>query len=314
MRLSQNILSLGRDESGGVLVMTVIAAPLLVIVLIFVIDVANWFEHRSHLQMQADAAVFAAAEEMRIPCDNQPILDKANDYGGALYNAQVGGTPSAKVHMLINSRTYYNQAAPTDDTVNPASPCQAGMVDVKLTETDLPWFFGVGSVPFINAHARVSILQADTSSGALPVGVPDVNPKSARIIFVDESNNGAVLGSRTLTKVGYVNGVTVWDNSGSPLPVTVNTDKIGVRVALSGSSSTARGDSVVQCYDANDPQKGILFSVSLPSVGALKHFSTSGRFSGETTKITHSIPAVAICSTMRHNARRPPTGSSSLGI
>ena len=39
------------------------------------------------------------------------------------------------------------------------------MLDVKLTETDLPWYFKAANVPFINAHARVSLLQVDTMSG-----------------------------------------------------------------------------------------------------------------------------------------------------
>src|SRR5207253_2327033 len=117
-----------------------------------------------------------------------------------------------------NSKTFYNQPSPSDDTVT-GGPCSAGMIDVKLTETDLPLFFRpAGSllgkvspfVPFINAQARVSINQLDSSVGALPVGVPDVNPKSARAYFINEST-GDVLGSAALTKTGTSNGLVVWD-------------------------------------------------------------------------------------------------------
>jgi Flp pilus assembly protein TadG len=253
-------------EQGGVLVMVAVWLPLLVLFSSFVIDVANWFEHKRHLQMQADAAVLAAAREFRFPCSNQPIIDQATAYSGGTYNAQVGGTSASSVHMLINSRTYYGQSSPTDDSVNTAPPCDASMVDVKMTETDLPWFFKIANVPFIDTHARVSILQADTTTGVLPVGVPDVNPRSARITFIDESN-GSVLGSRDLTRSGSAGGLNVWDNSASPLPVTVNARHIGVRVALGGGSSTTCGDALVECYDLGSGN-GILYARGWTGAGS----------------------------------------------
>jgi Flp pilus assembly protein TadG len=251
MRMSAHTLSsrLRAEERGGTLVMVVVWLPLLVLMITFVVDVANWFEHKRHLQLQADAAALAAAQEVRVPCSDTPILDEAQNYGGAQYNAQIGGTPASNVHMMINSATYFNQSSPVDDTVNTASPCNASMIDVKLTETDLPWLFGINLVPFINAHARVSVMNVDNLNGALPVGVPDVNPKAARVIFIKEST-GEVIGSRDLTRQsGLVNGMAVWDNDGSPLPVEVDTGDIGVRIALSGGSSTACGDALVECYD-----------------------------------------------------------------
>ena len=83
----------------------------------------------------------------------------------------------------------------------------------------------------------------------LPVGVPDVNPKSAAVTFID-LGTGAVLGTRTLTSGTSSGGRTYWSNTGDPLTFTVNADRIGVRVALSGSSSTACGGAQVECYDA----------------------------------------------------------------
>jgi hypothetical protein len=41
---------------------------------------------------------------------------------------------------MMNSATYYNQSSPV--TAPCAPPCGAGMIDVKLTETDLPWYSG----------------------------------------------------------------------------------------------------------------------------------------------------------------------------
>ena len=69
---------------------------------------------------------------------------------------------------MINSPTYFNQPSPTDDT-NP-SICDGKMIDVKVTETDLPFFFEpLHDVNFINAHARASIEQLGESVDDDPV-------------------------------------------------------------------------------------------------------------------------------------------------
>ncbi len=255
-------------ERGSILVLVAIALPVLVLFASLVVDVGNWFEHKRHLQLQADAAALAAAREFGAPCVNQAILDEAAAYSGGTYNAQIGGTAAADVHMLVNSSTFFDQSSPVDDTVVTGAPCSAKMVDVKMTETDLPWYFRVAQVPFINTHARVSIFQADTLAGSLPIGVPDVNPGSARIIFVDESNSPpTVLGSRNLTKTGTANGLNIWDNTGSPLPVTVNTSHIGVRVALGGATSATCGDPLVECYDLGSAN-GILHAQGWSGAGS----------------------------------------------
>src|SRR5207247_1159947 len=82
VRLAEPHLRVARREHGGVLVLVAVWLPLAVLLASFVIDIANWFEHKRHLQMQADAAALAGAREMRIPCSNQPILDETRAYSG----------------------------------------------------------------------------------------------------------------------------------------------------------------------------------------------------------------------------------------
>jgi uncharacterized membrane protein len=48
-------------ERGAVLVMVAVFMASAVALVTFVIDVGQWFEHRRHLQLQADAAALAAA-------------------------------------------------------------------------------------------------------------------------------------------------------------------------------------------------------------------------------------------------------------
>jgi hypothetical protein len=246
------------EEDGGVLVLAAVSIPLLIVVASLVVDVGNWFEHKRHLQMQADAAALAGASAIAIPCVNEDIETEVTRYGQTL-NPQVGGTSPDNVHLLLNSPTYYNQSSPVDETVNTGDPCEARMVDVKLTETGLPWIFKAAQVPFINAHARASILTVDTLAGALPVGVPDVNPRKMRITFIDEIM-GSTLGSTELQRQpGTLNGLAVWDNAAAPLSVTTNVRHIGVRVAIGGHTSTTCGDPLVHCFDA-DSDNGILYA------------------------------------------------------
>jgi hypothetical protein len=246
-------------ERGAVLVMVVLWIPVLAVMLTFVVDVGNWFEHKRHLQMQADAAALAGAQEFGLCPNNTAIEAMAGAYAGDTHNAQIGGTPPERVFRLINSKTFYNQPDNPDDTVE-AGPCQAGMLDVKLTEIDLPWFIPpVGflekavpsKVSFINAQARVSINQLDSRAGSLPVGVPDTNPKSARATFINEAT-GAVLGSTSLVKTGTSSGLAVWDNADAPLPVELASGdvSVGVVIALGGTTSTTCGQPLVNCYDA----------------------------------------------------------------
>jgi hypothetical protein len=285
-------MSASRGERGGILVFVALFVFFVGIpFMIFVTDVANWFEHKRHLQLQADAAVLAAAGDYRFPCSDAAITNRARQYSGLStapptpYNAQVGGTPTSRVHLVLNSRTFYSQSSPSDTTVNTAPPCSSGMIDVKLTETDLPLFFRAPKIPFtkiafINAHARVEIRQVDTDSGALPIGLPDVNPVAAAAIFFNE-NTGAVLATKALTSRGPMplNGRTLvqWDNVGAPVPVTIGSPNTGVVVALSGQTNWSLGGTLsaicsqvlVDCYSGGSggPWSGLEFLHGYPTTG-----------------------------------------------
>jgi hypothetical protein len=244
----------GRDSDGAIMVMVAAILPVAILFCGFVIDVANWFQHDRHLQTQADAAALAGGISFGSCPNNTPIHDKVNEYSGQTWNSQVGGSQD-NVHVLLNSRTYYNQPTRTDSTVVEGEPCAAKMVDVKVTETDLPWWFQLGSVDFLNAHARVEPKKVGTIAGSLPLGVPDVKPEQVAVTFVDEdklpTDANRILGTDTLIRRTYANGVAIWDNVGSAVTVKTEVPHIGMRVALSGSKTTTTcGQPLVECYDA----------------------------------------------------------------
>jgi hypothetical protein len=250
-----------------------------------VIDAGNSFLHARHLQVQADAAALAAAQGFQ-PCysgsarsaeeANAAMYAKAGQYAGVsqigtpsgaaaaatpLYNEQLGHTLPANVHALLNSKKYYSQSSPVDATAEEKPPCETGMIDVKLTETNLPWYFRVANdllngVPFINSHARVEILQATSTTRPEPLAVAESAPVAARAEFYNEDHNNEVIASAALSNTGpNAQGQNVWSNAGAPVSLAINktnatTAHIGVRVALSGNPNDTRcGDPYVQCFD-----------------------------------------------------------------
>ena len=62
--------------------MVVLWMPVLADLLTFVVDVGNWFVHKRHLQMQADAGAFAGAQESVHVPDDAAILQAAAEYCG----------------------------------------------------------------------------------------------------------------------------------------------------------------------------------------------------------------------------------------
>jgi Flp pilus assembly protein TadG len=333
------------EQRGAVLVFFALFAPVAVLFLSFTIDVGNWFDHARHLQLQADAGALAAAEGFQ-PCSDSAIYSAAGQYSGASsvktptgepvtatpppYNPQIGGTEQKNIHELINSPTYYNQSSPVDSTVNATNPCTAEMVDVKLTETNLPWYFRLFSLgaPRVNAHARVEILERTTATGSLPVAVNDLNPRSVEAYFVDEATGeqlsvGGKPAAATLKHTGANGALAEWSNVAEEYGLQVGKPGIGVRIAISGRSSlsgnmsTDCAQSLVICYDASSSSVGVLHirgyqgtgkgSTTTPIARAVTlspSTCSDGYFSAPASSCTIGVKAI-----VNFNTSTPPTGA-----
>jgi len=263
-----------RSERGGVLVMVAVTIPVLIMLASFVIDVGNWYEHKRHLQLQADASALAGGGMYAAACNDANIATEARKYagpaatGGGVYNPQVGNTPQANLHVLINSTNYWNQGG-SDDSLG--APCATGFVDVKVTENDSSWLLKVGNLvglanPTINAHARVSLQLLNVAEAMLPIALPVSDPKTGQVQFVNEAT-GAVLATAPLKANGAANGNAVWDNSAAPitLPVGVGISNIGVNITLSGSNSVTCGAQLVQCYTGVNFVRGYVPQATPPN-------------------------------------------------
>jgi Putative Flp pilus-assembly TadE/G-like len=279
-------------ERGGILVLFGLLVPVLILVMALVIDVGNWFVHKRHLQMQADAAALAGGAHFGDCFSPDPgvsgaadttITNAATEYAGntaSTYNFQIGGgTP--RVTTLFNSKTFAVGGPAADDTET-EGPCETAhlMLDVKQTEADVPYILGSlldavvpGSpstlVPAINARARVQLKRMTIMKGSLPLAVPDINPKRVTATFVNETAGGTLLaGPVELTKGAAAGGINYWGGSGSvTLPADV---KVGVRIGLGGLSGPCAaangiGGPGYVCYDYNISSIGL---AAIRSVGA----------------------------------------------
>jgi hypothetical protein len=283
--------SVVRCERGTVTVLVAILLPVIILIGSLAIDVGDWFQQASHLQMQADAGALAGAQEFTTTaCADTPIIDRARQYSGLpggdtpVFN-QIDGNSTA-ITEAINSQSYPPQGnpPPPDATPMTGSPCHDGFLDVKLTEggsnVGLPWYFPiartVGLNLGINAHARVSILQEAGGSGFSPMGLADPAPTAATAYFIDESNpppKGAPLARLPLTNVGTnAQGQTIWSSNGATVPVAITAPNVGVIIALSGSpNNTACGQSYVNCFDLSPgPSLVHIQGYSLAGTGTLK--------------------------------------------
>lgn len=264
-----------RGQEGGVLVFFAVFAPVAILFLALVVNAGESWWHKRHLQVQADAAALAAAMNFQ-PCSDSTITSEAQQYGGVagnpVYNAQIGGAYSGGIHELINSRTFYGQATPVDPTVSTNPPCSSMMVDVKMTETSLPWYIKIfrlafNGVPYVNAQARVQAEEVtSTGPGAAPLAVDDVSFTTGEAFFVNEST-GQVVGHSTLAQTGISNGLSLWSSAANPYSLTVPTgaaSDVGVRIAMSATSNLTGNMSTdcalpgVLCFDSSSSSAQLL--------------------------------------------------------
>jgi hypothetical protein len=271
-------------ERGGVVVIVVVWLTSALTLVMFTIDVGNWFVHRRHLQMQADAAALAGGDSFGVPCSNTPVEANAYNYGGreanhatSLYNGQYDAPPADKFHLLINATNYWNKGGL--DFTDGGHPCSTKFLDVKLTESPHAGlsFFGVNLLPTINAHARVTLFQETTKAGSVPIAFPNPLPKEAAAIFIDETkptnDPNQIIAREQLSEVGAIGGgLDGWSGSGVSVPIASRS--IGVVIATSGQTGYLSGatfstgtlgaicsQALVSCYDAtnNPPSNGVDF-------------------------------------------------------
>ena len=298
-----------RDQNGTVLVYMAVFAPVAILLASFVMDIGNWFGHQRHLQLQADAAVLAGAQKFVLPCSSTidtNITNTALQYSGVSatqYNQQIGGTNRGTLAENFNQPDYpdpsqangYQVNSPVDTTVHAippaagaqfAGPCEADMLDVKMNEIGLPWWFRAAGVPYINAHARVEIRQETSGSGFVPMGVDSNNPVAGEAFFVNEDSGSQLPGTNAipLSDTGNTDATTgeeIWCSSTAVVngactsfSFTVPTSTcstshsctphIGVVFALAGDASQLTNSMTTACAGSLVGYRNTVICCTLP--------------------------------------------------
>jgi hypothetical protein len=233
------------DERGAVLALVAVGLFAMVIIVALVLNTAGWFVRHRHLQLQADAGALAGAVAFNAcsssaSAGSPQIVGFAHQYSGdsasaspytPVHNQQLA--TDANVIVRVNSRNYGTGGADNSDPAGP--PCTAGYVDLKVTDSKLPWFFAPGI--HLNTHARVSIFQLSRLNDGLPLAVQDVNPRAVGAIFVNEDSSNAILARSLLTPgttTQTLNGQPLlpWTGSAVPVAVSAAARHVGVVIAL----------------------------------------------------------------------------------
>src|SRR5947209_4734472 len=94
MSAPSRLLALAGEDRGAVLVTFALFAPVVLLLAAFAIDGRNFFLHKRHLQVQADAAAFAAVKEFQ-PCNNANIYARAGQYGGVSETTTPSGSATS---------------------------------------------------------------------------------------------------------------------------------------------------------------------------------------------------------------------------
>jgi hypothetical protein len=262
-------------EDGGIVVAGAILMLAITLVSVVAVEIGNRYEHRRHLQIQADAAALAAGQRFDL-CISDPasaftgMQQLATQYGGfgaGSYNVQVGnggayaGTVAAPTY---NSSSYPAGSVHSPDSTPSGDPCTTGMFDVKATESNIPGIFNFAlpaAAKQVNAHARVELRVINQMKGLLPVAVPDVRFNYAFATFVNEATGAALAPEVQLTKAGTnPAGQQLW-NSSAPVQVPINVKHVGVRLRLVGSPNSAQPCDTLytECYtDPNATTQGLV--------------------------------------------------------
>ena len=260
------------SERGAVLPWFVLWLPVLVLFMVFVVDVGHWFEHKRHLQLQADAGALAGGGVFTIPCSNASVEDMARKYAGdpnatAPYNAQVPPTDPANVHVLINSTAYWNEGGTDysdgadlrrkdgrrqDHRVRPASVLPDSGT-VRVGRRDQRARSGTGPGAQLPRRRRASHRRPRRGS----------EPGQG---YVHRRGDGRGARDHPVDENGSRQRPSIWDNAAAPSPFRFRRRKSGSESPSAAASSTTCGDPLVDCYDTGSAN-GLVYIRGWSSTG-----------------------------------------------
>lgn len=258
-----------RGESGAVMALAAITLPVLLLLTALVVDVGNWFTHDRQLQNRADAGALAggvdyAANWAACVQSDDPALKASTAAAIAAQARTYAGDPSAttpvnieianqaKLDVILNS-TSYTAGTDYSDGGGPCfphsgddiSPSGGYWLDVKVTERDIPSFFGAFGLPLGLAHgrARVEIHPAVSDNGFIPLALPETEIVQAQVRYYDECTSPRTLLASAVLKplkpqYQTAPGTVLWGPDPPPDDPTVDPESIPLTIPASASCET----------------------------------------------------------------------------
>ena len=280
MRLVPTIRLSGDD--GGILVGAAVALVAFSMLGLVLLDVGQWFQHRRHLQVRADAAALAGAQLFNECFDTAAfttaqaktdIENAALKYSGMAsgdYNTGWQKGVSSPEAIAFQSNTYPASGSSGDGGLG--GECAQLMLDVKMTQSGLPKILSLSPLATAHAWARVELQQVLASRPSFPLAIPNFDTSKVGVTFVDENTGlelqgctGAVVAGTTCTyafpgpstaiTAPDGEGLTQWTlpSAGVNLPKpSAGGDLIGVRLSVGsqvGSCAQASGSATYACIE-----------------------------------------------------------------
>jgi hypothetical protein len=187
----------------------------------------------------------------------------ASDYspsGGANTSFTLG--PVGTASTFCSSNPTYDQTdgqCRTQSHTLTTGPCApAPMVDVKLTQQNIPLFVPLfsGLNPTIHAHARVTLQGEASSADVRPVAVSDPGSFSCAWVYFRNANTNDLLGTAKLAQTDPAN--FVWDNASTVVdPVSGQVISSGPLSFTMPSNANVYGQ--VFLHDCGTPPNGETF-------------------------------------------------------
>jgi Putative Flp pilus-assembly TadE/G-like len=282
-------------ERGQVLVLVALLVPLFLAIGSIVIDVGNWYVLKRHLQTQVDAAALAGGPAFT-GCFQNPlaardaIAQQALAFAGdptrdpAAHNPLMQDT--ADVHAVLNSSTFWTQGElPGATDWTDGMPCDTKFLDVKATDDEAPLLWRwIPFFPDLKTRARVEVTEIRSSSGMMPLGVPELDPTHVAVLVVDEDGDpalpGTIVGKSPLDlqttppaaladmsvwSRDFIAGVNLSGDTDFDVIIVASRSPINLSQSLSQICSPASGQ--VECYGGGDSDDGISFIHAYSTAG-----------------------------------------------
>jgi hypothetical protein len=203
-----------RNEDGSIMLGMAMALVAFAFLGLTVLEAGQWFAHRRHLQVRADAAVLAGAQNFNACFDTAAFTPDTAD---TFIEQGITGQTAGAANYAGSSTAAFNQGwqkglASSSESLGfqftdgnfPSGggtshgtlgrECDTLKLDVSLTQAGLPRLLFLSGLTTVHARARVELKQAEALQPSFPLAIPNFDLSHIGVTFVDETTGGELQG------------------------------------------------------------------------------------------------------------------------